>query len=130
MYFKFHHIGIVVSSIEQYERQMLPLLKVSEVIDEIQNSKLSLYKNDDNSYIELIEPLNEKSTSFNSLKKSGVHLNHLCYEVKTLSELDSYLSEKKWLKVFGPVPARLFNNREVIFYINRTGQLIEFLLSE
>ncbi len=130
MNFKFHHIGIVVKSIEQYESQMLPTEKIAEVIDEIQNSKLALYQNDENSYLELIEPLNEKSTSYNSLQKFGNHLNHLCYQVESFTDLDRFMTEKKWIKVLGPVPAVLFNNREVVFYLTRSGQLIEFLQSK
>lgn len=130
MEFKFHHIGIVVSSIEQYESQMLPAKKIKEVIDEIQNSKLALYENYNDSFIELIEPLNENSTSFNSLKKFGNHLNHLCYQTESFSKLDKFMSDNKWIKVLGPVPAVIFDSKNVVFYINRSGQLIEFILSE
>lgn len=130
MNFKFHHIGIVVNSIEQYEKQMLPTKKIKEVVDEIQNSKLALYENFNDSFIELIEPLNENSTSFNSLKKFGNHFNHLCYKTDSFSELDKFMIQNKWLKVFGPVPAILFENKNVVFYINRSGQLLEFILSE
>lgn len=128
MDFKFHHIGIVVNSIEQYEKQMLPMKKISEVVDELQNSKLALYQNYDSSFIELIEPLNQNSTSFNSLQKFGNHLNHLCYECSSYEQLEKFMSENKWIRVLGPLPAKLFDNKNVVFYINRTGQLIEFLL--
>lgn len=130
MNFKFHHIGIVVNSIEQYENQMLPAKKIKEVVDEIQNSKLALYENFNDSFIELIEPLNQKSTSINSLKKFGNHLNHLCYQTDSFLELDKFMMLNKWMKVFGPVPAILFENKNVVFYLNRGGQLLEFILSE
>lgn len=130
MEIKFHHIGIVVNSIEQYEKQILSSKKIREVVDEVQNSKLALYENFDSSFIELIEPLNENSTSFNSLKKFGVHLNHLCYRVNSFEEIDNNMNENKWIKVLGPVPAILFDNKEVVFYLNRFGQLTEFLISE
>jgi hypothetical protein len=130
MNFKFHHIGIVVNSIEQYENQMLPAKKIKEVVDEIQNSKLALYENFNDSFIELIEPLNEKSTSINSLKKYGNHLNHLCYKTGSFLELDKFMMMNKWMKAFGPVPAILFENKNVVFYLNRFGQLLEFILSE
>lgn len=130
MEFKFHHIGIVVNSIEQYETQMLPAKKIKEVIDDVQNSKLALYENYNESFIELIEPLNENSTSFNTLNKLGNHINHLCYQTDSFSELDKFMIANKWMKVFGPVPAVLFNYKNVVFYINRGGQLLEFILSE
>lgn len=129
MEIKFHHIGIVVKSIEQYENQMLPLKKIREVVDEIQNSKLALYENYDSSFIELIEPLNESSTSYNSLQKFGNHLNHLCYQVNSFDELEGFMKENKWIKVLGPVSAILFDNKEVVFYINRSGQLTEFIIT-
>lgn len=129
MEIKFHHIGIVVKSIVQYENQMLPSKKIREVVDEIQNSKLALYENYDSSFIELIEPLNESSTSYNSLQKFGSHLNHLCYQVDSFDELDRFMNENKWIKVLGPVPAILFDNKEVVFYLNRSGQLTEFIIT-
>lgn len=129
MELKFHHIGIVVNSIEDYEKKMLYSKKVNEVDDSIQNSRLALYENFGETFIELIHPLGQKSTSFNSLQKFGNHLNHLCYQIESLEKLKSFL-DNGWIKVFGPVPAKLFDNKEVIFYLNRSGQLVEFLLSE
>ena len=33
--------------------------------------------------IELIEPLNSKSTTYNYLKKTGGGYHHICYEINT-----------------------------------------------
>ncbi|MCS7053608.1 MAG: VOC family protein [Ignavibacterium sp.] len=128
MNLKFHHLGIVVESIEQYEKQMIYLEKISEVDDGLQNSKLALYKNFNDSFIELIEPLNPNSTSYNSLKKFGNHLNHICYETTSFEQIEKLMFDKRFIKVFGPSPAKLFNDRNVVFYINRFGQLLEFLI--
>ena len=53
--------------------------KIKELFDPVQNSNMSLYLNFTDSLIELIQPLNEESFTYNFLKKNGSSYNHLCY---------------------------------------------------
>jgi len=119
-----HHLGYVVKCINDFEKNLIFREKVKETVDIFQNSKLALYKNHSNSFIELIEPINRKSFSWNSLIKFGNHFNHVCYKVEDNKELDIIVKSKRLIKVLGPVPATLFDNKYVCFYFDRNKQLL------
>jgi methylmalonyl-CoA/ethylmalonyl-CoA epimerase len=125
----FHHIGFVVNSIERYERNLFFEEKMREEIDPIQKAKLSLYRNFGSSCIELIEPLEESSFTWRALKHNGNTFHHLCYEIDNMDKL-SFLQEKqRWIEILEPVPALLFDNKLVTFYMDRNKQIIEILIS-
>ncbi len=125
---KLHHIGYVVKDIEQYEKNLLFEKKVIELFDPVQNSKMALYSNFNESYIELIQPLNEQSFTYNFLQKSGGGYHHLCYEIKSREELMKVAADQKLISIKGPIPAILFGNREVWFYFSRNKQIVEFVI--
>ena len=123
-----HHIGYVVKDIKQYEKNLLFEKKIRELFDPVQNSQLAVYSNFNNSFIELIQPLNEKSFTYNFLQKNGGGYHHLCYELNSVAELKKIASAQKLIKIKGPLPAILFDNREVWFYFNRNKQIVEFVI--
>ncbi len=125
---KLHHIGFVVEDIEKYENNMLFEAKINEIEDTIQNSKLSLYKNYTDSYIELIQPLNDSAFTYNFLQKNGDGFHHLCYEVNAEQEIIEITKKLRLIKVLGPVPALLFDNRHVYFYYSRNKNIVEFIV--
>ena len=125
---KLHHIGYVVNDISWYEQNLLFEKKEKEIFDPVQNSIMALYTNFSNSYIELIQPLNEESFTYNFLKKKGNGYHHLCYEVSSLEEMKQIAMEQKLILLKGPLPAILFNNREVWFYYSRNKHIIEFVI--
>lgn len=125
---RLHHIGYIVADIAKYEANMLYEEKVKEVIDPVQNSKLSLYRNFSNSFIELIEPLNENAFTYNFLQKNGSGYHHVCYETTSEAAIETIASGIKLIKILGPVPAVLFDNRTVYFYYSRNKQVVEFLI--
>jgi hypothetical protein len=125
-----HHSGFVVSNIDEWEKKMIFEEKIKEVVDEIQHAKLSLYKNFGSSYIELIQPLNESSFTWNALRKSGNHFNHFCYSISSEEELAQYIKKYSLIKVLSWVPALLFDNKLVSFYYTRNKQIVEFLISQ
>ncbi|HUM64385.1 MAG TPA: VOC family protein [Chitinophagaceae bacterium] len=125
---KLHHIGYVVKDIEQYEKNLLFEKKVRELFDPVQNSKMALYSNFNDSFIELIQPLNEESFTYNFLQKSGGGYHHLCYEMNSAGELMELASAQKLIRIKGPLPAILFDNREVWFYFTRNKQIVEFVI--
>lgn len=124
----FHHTGFIVKNILEYESNLIFEEKILEVFDPIQNAKLSLYSNFSNSFIELIEPLGKSSLTWNSLQKFGNHFHHLCYSVKNMEELQIIVKSKMLIKILDPVPAVLFDNNLVAFYLGRNKQIIEFLI--
>ena len=122
-----HHIGYIVKNAEDSSSVQDELHLIASVNDSMQVAKICLYKNRENQLIELVEPLNETSPVWNFLQKNGNGFHHECYEAN-LEEIDKYASEHKLYKVKGPVPAVIFNNREVLFYMNQEKKMIEFII--
>ena len=125
---KLHHIGYVVKDIAQYEKNLIFEKKIKELFDPVQNSKMALYQNFTDSFIELIQPLNEESFTYNFLQKNGSSYHHLCYEMGSETELMEIASAQKLIMVNGPIPAILFDGRIVWFYYSRNKQIVEFVL--
>ena len=125
---KLHHIGYVVKDIAQYEKNLIFEKKIKELFDPVQNSNMALYLNFTDSLIELIQPLNEESFTYNFLQKNGSSYHHLCYEISSESELKELIDSQKLIKVKGPVPAILFDGRMVWFFYSRNKQIVEFVL--
>jgi len=123
-----NHIGLVTEDIEKskniYELLGYELLK--EVDDHIQNNKLVFLKNRlSNEVIELIKPLNEKSTVKNNVV-GGLH--HICYEVKDIYEVEEYIKNNNLGIVFTKrIKAPAFDNRNIIFVYLRNKTIVEFL---
>jgi len=125
---KLHHIGYIVKDIEQFEKSLLFEKKIKQLFDPVQNSQMALYSNFSDSYIELIQPLNEESFTYNFLQKQGNSYHHLCYEVTDRDELMKVVADQKLIAIKGPLPAILFDNREVWFYFSRNRQIVEFVI--
>ena len=125
---KLHHIGYIVNNISEYERNLLFENKIKEIYDPIQNSQMALYNNYGSAYIELIHPMNTNSFTYNFLKKNGHGYHHLCYEVADREEIVKISKDYKLITIKGPLPAILFDNREVWFYFTRNKQVIEFVI--
>ena len=77
-----------------------------------------------NHKIELIEPLNEKSSIYHF--KEGYH--HICYEV---DDREAFLYDFKQLKIgkifTKPIQAPAIDNREIVFACLTNGTFVEFL---
>jgi hypothetical protein len=127
---KLHHVGIIVRSISDYEKNFLYEKKLDEVVDPIQNAKLALYTSFSETLIELIEPLNENSLLWGVLNKRGTHINHLCYAHNDIDEIMEISKKLGYLKILGPVKAALFKNKDVIFFYTKNKEIIEFLVED
>ncbi len=127
---KLHHLGFIVKDIDMYQTKMIYESKLYDIIDPIQNARLSLYKNYSDSFIELIEPLNENAYTWNSMHKKGNHFNHFCYRVKNFAVVNLYEEKHQLLKILGPIPSKLFNEKEVCFYYTRNKHIVEFLIDK
>ena len=124
-----HHIGYVVESIEKYEKNIVYSTKINEVIDPIQNSKLSLYEIGKGSFIELIEPLSDTAFTYNFLKTNKASkYHHLCYAVSNIDQIEEISKRLRLIKIMGPVPAILFDNKNVFFFYSKNKEIIEFLI--
>lgn len=125
---KLHHTGFIVKDIERFSQNMVGEGLVHIIEDPVQNARLALYKNHSDVYIELIQPLNEQSFTWNFLQKNGEGFHHFCYEA-TPNEIENIVQQKKLIKILGPVPALLFDNRNVVFYVDRNKMVVEFLVA-
>ena len=127
---KLHHSGFIVKDIDIWEKNMIYEQKVADIIDPVQNARLALYSNYSNSFIELIQPKNEQAYTWNSLKKNGNHFNHFCYQVENETELVAVVSRMRMVKVLGPIPALLFDGKNICFYFTRNRQIVEFIIND
>ena len=98
---KLHHVGFIVKDIDSWEKNVIYQKKLFDVFDHLQNARLALYTNYSNVFIELIQPMNDNSYTWNSLKKNGNHFNHFCYE-----------------------------GRQIYFYYTKNEQVVEFLINK
>ena len=126
----FHHYGLALKSFHNaiYFYQNLGYKCGNEVVDLNQNVRAILCSSNNLPSVELVKSLNKDSPLENYLKKSNEIIYHVCYEVESSVDLDSYLfSKMKYICVSRPKPAILFNNRNVSFYYIKHIGLIEIL---
>lgn len=123
-----HHVGIVVKDINKSIIDHVENYGLEQATDIInvknQGVRVVLLKTGSDIFIELIEPVDEKSPSFNAVKRGG-GLDHICYETEDFSgTLDKF--KNKIVRSPRPSPSNLFEKRKT-FFIYRNHQLIEFL---
>ena len=130
--FKFHHIGIathnIVATVKYYTDAGYT---ASEIIyDPIQNVSICFLSKKEQPLIELVAPPSTADTESpvsKIIKKSGVSLYHICYEVNDIETAIFQLKKKKYLPLSIPVNAVAFDNKKIVFLYNRDVGLIELL---
>ena len=126
----FHHVGIVVESIERDApryQQFFGLRPVSGVVtDTTQRVNVQFLASEGATSVELIEPLPGESPSRRALEKGG-GLNHLCFEVADINEFVRQAESEGVVCVCQPVPAAAFDGRRIAFLFYRGIGLIEFV---
>jgi methylmalonyl-CoA/ethylmalonyl-CoA epimerase len=133
MALKFHHVGIVVGSIEESAlryRQLFGLEPVSPVVtDDRQRVNVQFLASEaDATSVELIEPLPGESPARRALEKGG-GLNHLCFEVVNVAEYVRHAESNGVICVCPPVPAAAFGGRRIAFLFYKGIGLVEFVES-
>jgi methylmalonyl-CoA/ethylmalonyl-CoA epimerase len=126
---RIHHIGIVVKSIVAF-LEFSPYRRSTEIAyDPHQHSHICMLETGEKeTQLELIEPIDEKSTTYQFLMKHGNGTHHICYEIDTYENLELYLRKSKLKRIYGPVEATVFENRNVVFAYSRTQGVVEFLI--
>jgi len=124
---KIHHIGYVVSDIEQgielfRDTYGYKLLK-ERTYDPVQHVWLVLLSSDNNYLVELIQPCDEASPSFDFMQKGG-GMHHFCYEVYDFEETIKILQKKNHILFKKPVEAILLDNRKVAFLFSKIDKKI------
>ena len=122
-----HHVGLIVADID-YVANVIPRGELlNDVVDPIQGARLCLYENYGSSYLELIQPLNESSPTWNQLNKYSNHINHFCYKISNRNDLDWHIEKLNLIKLSDWLTAALFPNHEVLFCYSRSKLVVEFL---
>ena len=130
---KLHHLGIVVSSIEEasvWWEEVAKFEMVSEItLDPIQDVRVQFFESDGEFRIELIEPVSESSPVSRFLEKDGGGLYHQCFEVE---DLDGVLEQWRSAGAFivkGPEAAAALDMRRIAFLITPDRLMVELLES-
>jgi methylmalonyl-CoA/ethylmalonyl-CoA epimerase len=126
---KLHHIGLVVSNIENSLGELTQFIKFFDISKSttIDSQKVNVcFLKMGDCYLELIEPLEDDSPIKDfSLKGGGIH--HLCFEVDDIHQTISEM-EKKGAKVIVN-PVKGFEDRLIAFLFlnmkNTSCNLIE-----
>lgn len=124
---KVNHVGYVVKSIEAFKKTLPPMNLIKLVEDPVQRAKIELLGLPHGSSIELIEPLDSQSFTWNFLEKHGDGIHHVCYEGYSIQEIEKIFLERRMINLRGPMPAILFG-RDVIFAMTRSKSIVEFII--
>ncbi len=123
---KVHHTGIIVKDLEKnvilYTKLGYDVVS-NIVVDNVQQNRVVFLQNQ-NHKIELIKPLNEKSSIYHF--KEGYH--HICYEIENKNAFFENFKQLKIGKIFTkPMQAPAIDNREIVFACLTNGTFVEFL---
>lgn len=90
------HIAIAVENIEISKRvyELIGFTFVHEEIVEEQSVKTAFAYIDENSKVELLEPLNGQGPIAKYIDKKGQGLHHICFRVKNITEKQKFLEEQ------------------------------------
>lgn len=127
---KIHHYGLATKSIEKTAKMFISLgyeITSDVIFDQLQGVNLQFLKNENDHFIELVEPAQTDNPVSKILFKSGTSLYHICYEVNNILQEIQNLKKIKYLVVLPPTPAIAFNNRQICFLYNPNLGLIELL---
>src|SRR5215469_7792975 len=121
---KLHHIGFVVSSIQESAEAFIQSLGAcwdgNIIFDPVQKVHVSFFQNKNaaDPLIELVEPGEMKSPVSSFLERGG-GLHHLCYEVGDLDAHLAFCKSVGTIIIRPPVPAVAFGGRRIAWGVSR-----------
>jgi methylmalonyl-CoA/ethylmalonyl-CoA epimerase len=127
--FTFHHIGYVTDSIADTMALYTSAgYRGTEVVtDSMQQVRISFISKANNPRIELVEPLNERSSVYKLLQKNGVSPYHLCYEVDDINQDFDALVDGGYTPLFRPIAAAALDNRLICYFFKKEIGFIELV---
>jgi len=128
---KFHHVGILVESIEQYfDDHFANELGIysldGPVFDTNQQAHTAMIRTGSGAGIELVSPAIPESPIYAALQDGG-GLHHICYEVQNIEDSLADMRAAGMLPVSAPSPAALFDGLRVAFMYSKHGGLVELV---
>jgi methylmalonyl-CoA/ethylmalonyl-CoA epimerase len=130
---KLDHVGIIVSDLEEsirYYKELYQFSEITDVIDEPeQNVRIAFIKTGKSgeAMIELIQPVNEQSSVYNFLKKTGGGVHHMSYEVEDLDRSIEHFKTMKALPIGRIYPGAGHQGRRVVWFYTRLKELVELI---
>ncbi|MHA1749056.1 MAG: VOC family protein [Promethearchaeota archaeon] len=125
------HIGVVVDDIDEALQRYINhygfkcLKKV--IFDSSRRVRLALLTSENNFRVELIQPTDEKSPSYDFMKRGG-GIQHFCYRVKNIENTIEYLKKEDHFLISRPAEAKLMNGRRVAFMFSKKDkQVVELI---
>lgn len=127
-----HHIGIVVSDIEEEKKKYENAFDLTEagrfVVEAFKAEVCFLPLH--NSYIELVKPLADDGLGRFLQKHGSGTLHHICYLVDDMEEAVRYFTAEKGLQIVGGVPQNTpCFEQALFFYPKDTGNVLIELVS-
>ena len=131
-HFRFHHIGYATDNIASSSMEYIQAEYTmrEEFIDNIQRVKICFLYKKDNPTIELVEPLDEKSSVNKILKKNGVCPYHICYETDDINADFDLMCKSGYTPLFRPVKATAFDGRLICYFYKKEIGFVELLNSK
>jgi methylmalonyl-CoA/ethylmalonyl-CoA epimerase len=126
---KYHHVGLLVESIEEsieHYSALFGKFNVSDIfVIQSQKVKVCFVKNAHDSYIELVQPLGEDSVVAKLLKKRMSYY-HLGYKVANIENAVTELEQLNY-KPMEYFNSEAFNGKRCIFLFTPETHLIELI---
>jgi len=127
------HIGFVVEDIQSGIDRFTTLygfhVESESVYDIAQHVKLAMLASSNGYRIELIQPVDENSPSYDFMKKGG-GLHHFCFCVDKMEDSIKQMKQNGHLLFKRPIEAILLGGRKVAFlYSKKTNQIVELVES-
>src|SRR5689334_2318088 len=123
---RLHHIGYVVADIDQAAASLPSSTAGPRVVDDLQVAELALF-DVGTVFIEFIRPLNEAAFTWRHLAAGGGY-HHVCWAAPSLEAVNQALVARKLARIRGPMPAVLFDGKQVLFAMTRQREIVEFLV--
>lgn len=128
---KFHHFAIATDDARLSSEYLSALgyRRGANAYDPLQNVNLEMWHHAAMPDVELVWPSGTTGPVNSMLKKKGVGIYHVCYEVDDLDATVASFQAKdlNLLEVVEPRPAVLFGGRPVAFYLFEGIGLVELL---
>lgn len=130
---RLHHVGFVVSSIEDCAAGFAASLGATWdgniFADPIQKVRVTFFRapNPGEPSIELVEPGGPESPVTSFLEKRGGGLHHICYEVADLDAHLKFCKSTGTIIIRQPVRAVAFGGRRIAWGVTKKKLLVEFL---
>jgi len=130
---KLDHIGVVVKDIDQkleYYRDFFKMTPITEITHEPAQDAKVVFLNAGHGHqpmVELIQPLSEKSTTYQYLQKTGGGIHHFCYVVENLDNAIAHFKEKKCMQIRDIYPGAGHGGNRAVWFFSPQKELFELI---